>query len=71
MGKWAFFAAGYVLGTRAGRQRYHQLVSAARWLAAREATQTTLGLARAGVQVAWERGLEQLDKQSTGWGKAA
>jgi hypothetical protein len=55
VGKLAIFAAGYVLGTRSGRQQYEQLVGLARWLVAREELQTALGLAQSAVQAAAER----------------
>lgn len=53
-GKLAFFAAGYLLGARAGRGRYEQIVGLARWLAAREELRTALGLAQSAVQAAAE-----------------
>jgi hypothetical protein len=56
IGKLAFFAAGYFLGTRAGRERYHQMVALGRWVAGREEVQTALGLAQSALQLAMERG---------------
>lgn len=63
-GKLAFFALGYVLGTRAGRERFVQLVQLARWAAGREEVQSALGIARSAVQVAAERGQEYITKRA-------
>lgn len=49
-GKWAFFVGlgvGYVLGSRAGRQRYEQIVSAARRVKDNPTLQEAAGLAQA------------------------
>jgi len=56
VGKLAIFAVGYVLGSRAGRERYQQLVELARWVAAREELQTALGAAQSALLAAAERG---------------
>ena len=55
VGKVAIFAAGYLLGSRAGRERYQQLVELARWAASREELQSVLGLAQSALQAAAER----------------
>jgi hypothetical protein len=51
-----FFAVGYVLGTRAGRERFVQLVGIARSVSRREEVQSAVGLARSLLEVALERG---------------
>ncbi len=43
----AGFAAGYVLGTRAGRQRYEEIVAQARKVAGNEKVQSTAGALQA------------------------
>lgn len=40
----AFAAAGYVLGARAGRERYDQIVRVARRVAGSQTVQTTAGV---------------------------
>lgn len=55
VGKLAIFAVGYLLGARAGRERYRQLVDLARWAASREELQSALGLAQSALQAAAER----------------
>ena len=55
MGKLAIFAIGYLLGARAGRQRFEQLVDLARWAAGREEVQSALGLAQSALMAAAER----------------
>ena len=54
-GKVAFFAVGYVMGTRAGRERYRQLVALARWAAGREEVRTALTLVQGAIQVVLDR----------------
>lgn len=54
-GKLAIFAVGYVLGARAGRGRYEQLVGLARWVAGREEVRSAFGLAQSALQGASER----------------
>jgi hypothetical protein len=49
-GKWAFFVGlgvGYVLGSRAGRERYEQIVAAARRVKDNPTLQEAAGLAQA------------------------
>jgi hypothetical protein len=41
------FAAGYVLGSRAGRQRYEELVAAARRVGSSQTVQSTAGVLQA------------------------
>lgn len=55
VGKLAIFTVGYLIGSRAGRERYEQLVSLARWVAAREELQSALGLAQSALLAASER----------------
>jgi hypothetical protein len=43
----AFAAAGYVLGSRAGRERYEQIVRLARRVAGSQTVQSTAGLVQA------------------------
>jgi hypothetical protein len=43
----AGFAAGYVLGTKAGRQRYEEIVAQARKVAGNETVQSTAGALQA------------------------
>jgi hypothetical protein len=43
----AGFAAGYVLGSKAGRQRYEEIVSQARKVAGNEKVQSTAGVLQA------------------------
>jgi hypothetical protein len=51
----AGFAAGYVLGSRAGRQRYEEIVAQARKVAGNEKVQSTAGVLQA-------KGNELVDK---------
>jgi len=51
----AGFAAGYVLGSKAGRQRYEEIVSQARKVAGNEKVQSTAGVLQA-------KGTELVDK---------
>ncbi len=51
----AGFAAGYVLGSKAGRQRYEEIVSQARKVAGNETVQSTAGVLQA-------KGTELVDK---------
>ncbi len=48
----AWAAAGYVLGARAGRERYEQIVSLARRVAGSQTVQSTAGVARGQLDVA-------------------
>jgi hypothetical protein len=57
-GKVAIFAVGYLLGARAGRGQYEQLVALARWVAGREEVRSAFGLARSALQAAAERAQE-------------
>lgn len=63
-GKLMFFALGYVLGTRAGRERFAQLVGAAQAVGRREEVQSAVGLARSLLQVAVERGGEYASRRA-------
>lgn len=55
VGKLAFFAFGYVLGTRAGRQRFEQIAGVVRWTASREEVRSGLGLLQSAAQAGVER----------------
>ncbi|MDR0360243.1 MAG: hypothetical protein LBJ87_12385, partial [bacterium] len=57
VGKLAFFAIGYVLGTRAGRERFEQIAGLARWTASREEVRSGFGLLQSAAQVGIERAL--------------
>jgi hypothetical protein len=60
LGRMIFFAAGYVLGTRAGRERWNDIARAAGWVARREEVQSAAGVAGAGLRLAIARGREML-----------
>lgn len=57
VGKLAFFAVGYVLGTRAGRERFEQIAGVVRWTASREEVRSGFGLLQSAAQVGIERAL--------------
>lgn len=57
VGKLAFFAMGYLLGTRAGRERFEQIAGVVRWTASREEIRSGVGLLQSAAQVAVERAL--------------
>lgn len=48
-------AIGYVLGSRAGRERYEQIVAAARRFAGSQTVQTTAGVLQAQVDTVTQR----------------
>jgi hypothetical protein len=56
VGKLAIFAIGYVLGARAGRERYNDIVKLASWAAARDEVQMAANMALGVVQMGMERG---------------
>ncbi|MDQ6773444.1 MAG: hypothetical protein M3024_10705 [Candidatus Dormibacteraeota bacterium] len=55
MDKLLFFGIGYVLGTRAGRERYRDLVGLARWVLARDEVQMAMGMARSAIETNLQR----------------
>jgi hypothetical protein len=62
-GKLAFFAFGFALGTRTGRDGMRQVASALRWAAGREEVRTVMGLAGTAAQAALERGQEYVARR--------
>jgi hypothetical protein len=54
--KLAIFGAGYLLGTRAGRQRYQALVKEAKDFLRGEAVATAVGFVRGGYWILSQRG---------------
>jgi hypothetical protein len=56
LGKMALFGLGYVMGTRAGRQRYEELVGGAREFFRGEEIATALGFARGALWILRQRG---------------
>jgi hypothetical protein len=57
MGKLAIFTLGYLLGTRAGRERWDQIVRLARWVAERDETRLAAGMALNAAQLGIQQGL--------------
>jgi hypothetical protein len=55
LGRLIFFAIGYVLGTRAGRERWNDIARAASWVAQREETQAAAGMARDALRLGIDR----------------
>lgn len=60
----AFFALGFAIGTRTGRDGMRQMLAAARWVAGREEVQSMLGVAGTATQAALERGAEYIVKRA-------
>lgn len=56
LGKMALFGLGYVMGTRAGRQRYEELVSGAKDLFRGEEVATAVGFMRGALWILRQRG---------------
>jgi hypothetical protein len=56
LGKMALFGLGYVIGTRAGRQRYEELVGGARDFFKGDEIATALGFMRGAVWILRQRG---------------
>jgi hypothetical protein len=56
LGKMALFGLGYVIGTRAGRQRYEELVSSARDIFKGEEIATAFGFMRGALWILRQRG---------------
>ncbi|HZV51450.1 MAG TPA: hypothetical protein VFD49_16995 [Candidatus Dormibacteraeota bacterium] len=57
IGKLAIFTAGYLLGTRAGRERWDQIARLARWVAERDETRLAAGMAMSAAQLGVQQGL--------------
>lgn len=60
----AFFAFGFVVGTRAGRDGMRQVIGAVRWVAGQEQVQSMLGIAGGAAQAALERTSEYVVKRA-------
>jgi hypothetical protein len=56
LGKMALFGLGYMLGTRAGRQRYEELVGGAKDFFKGDEIATALGFMRGAVLILRQRG---------------
>jgi hypothetical protein len=56
LGKMALFGLGYVIGTRAGRQRYEELVNSAKDIFKGEEIATALGFMRGALWILRQRG---------------
>jgi hypothetical protein len=67
----AFGVAGYVLGARAGRERYEQIVSVARRVAGSQIVQSTAGVVRGQVDQATARTRRLVAERLGGSGSAA
>lgn len=64
-------AVGYLLGTRAGRERYEDIVAIGRRIAGSQTIQATAGVVQAQVQEVADRAKERLGgKQPHGVGSA-
>jgi hypothetical protein len=66
--KLVFFGIGYVLGTRAGRERFDEIVDFAKWLAGRDEIAAAVTMARSAVEMGMDRGREM---SSAGGGTGA
>lgn len=64
IGKLAFFALGYVLGTRAGRDQLRQLTRVTRAVLSTDEAQTMLGLAGGAVRLAIDRGADYATRRA-------
>ena len=56
VGKLALFGLGYLLGTRAGRQRYEELVGGIRGFVKGEEISTAMGFMRGAIWILRQRG---------------
>jgi hypothetical protein len=63
-GKLAFFALGFALGTRSGRDGLKQAASFVVWVAERDEVQMAFGMARSAAAVALERGQDYASKRA-------
>jgi hypothetical protein len=63
-GKLMFFALGYVLGTRAGREQFRQVARLARVVIGSEEAKMALGLAGRALQVAVDKGTTYVTKRA-------
>ncbi len=59
-------AVGYVLGARAGRQRYEDIVAAARRIAGSQTVQSTAGVLQAQAAGAAERAMNRVGGRLSG-----
>jgi hypothetical protein len=57
IGKLAIFTVGYLLGTRAGRERWDQIARLARWVAERDEARLAAGVALNVAQLGVRQGL--------------
>ncbi|HZU15693.1 MAG TPA: hypothetical protein VFD01_03675 [Candidatus Dormibacteraeota bacterium] len=57
IGKLAIFTVGYLLGTRAGRERWDQIARLARWVAERDEARLAAGVALNMAQLGARQGL--------------
>lgn len=62
-------AAGYVLGTKAGRERYEQIVSMARRLGGSQTVQSTAGVLQGQIDSATQRARQLLGTRIAGGGQ--
>ncbi len=62
-------AAGYVLGTKAGRERYEQIVSMARRLGGSQTVQSTAGVLQGQIDAATQRARQLLGTRIAGGGE--
>ena len=56
MGKMALFGLGYLMGTRAGRQRYEELVGGVRDFVKGDEISTAMGFMRGAIWILRQRG---------------
>jgi hypothetical protein len=56
LGKLALFGLGYLMGTRAGRQRYEELVGGVRDFVKGEEISTAMGFMRGAIWILRQRG---------------
>jgi hypothetical protein len=68
VGKLVFFGIGYVLGARAGRERFDQIADFAKSLAGRDEIAAAVTTARSAVEMGVERGRERSGAGNRGSG---
>jgi hypothetical protein len=66
--KLVFFGIGYVLGTRAGRERFDEMVDFAKWVAGRDEIAAAVTMARSAMEMGMERGREMSTAGAAGGG---
>lgn len=64
-------AVGYVLGSRAGRERYEDIVAVARRVAGSQTVQATAGVLQAQAQEAAERAKMRLSGRAPSWQRSS